>query len=413
MEINKLNAKQVQNAAARDAEYRLSDGAGLYLVVKPNGSKLWRYSFEFDGKEKLLSYGPYPVITLAKARELHGEARALKAQGVDPTLAKQEAKKRAAIEAFEAKPKKTFADVANDWFTDWSKGTSARYSTTVRSRLDRDIIPVLGKISVDTIETKEIVRLIKKVNERGAEDVARRDLQKIKQIFRSALASGEIRNDPAAGIAPRDILPSHTVTNFARIEPSDLPKLLRDIELYRGNQITRLAMKLMVLTFLRTGSLIVAEWKEIDFASKRWNVPKEHMKGHKAPHIVPLARQTIELLTLLKQLTGASKYLFPGQGAKNQTMSNGTICKALETMGYKGEMTGHGFRGVASTILHECQHEHKLIELQMGHLKKNKVSGAYDYAQYLEPRTRMMQDWANFVERTLRTGEFRIRKPSY
>lgn len=159
--------------------------------------------------------------------------------------------------------------------------------------------------------------------------------------------------------------------------------------------------------------MIVAEWSEIDFQGKRWKIPTEHMKGHRAPHIVPLARQTIQTLKLLHSMTGESKYLFPGQGPKNPTMSNGTIRMALQRMGYKDVMTGHGFRGVASTILHECGHAHDHIETQLAHLKKDKVSGAYDYAKYLIPRTYMMQDWADFLDETLSSGEYKLIPPSY
>jgi integrase len=208
------------------------------------------------------------------------------------------------------------------------------------------------------------------------------------------------------------VLKSRAVVNFARIERRDLPKLLQDIEVYRGNQLTRLAMKLMALTFLRTSEMMEAKWTEFDFINARWDVPWERMKMKK-PHIVPLARQTLEILDLLKKLSGDSEWVFPGAGPKNTTMSNGTILMALKRMGYKGEMTGHGFRGLASTILHESGYPEAHIDVQLAHLKKNKVSGAYDHAQYLEPRTMMMQDWADFLEETLRTGKVFLPRPKW
>ncbi len=295
-EINKLTDTAVRNAKPGAKDYRLSDGAGLYLVVKTNGSKLWRWTFEFQGKEKLLSYGQYPIITLAKAREVHQEARLQKASGVDPTEAKKQAQRIKEKKEAEARQKRTFEQVACDWLGTWGKGRSKRYVDTVRYRLEGDIFPTLGSKAIDSIETPDIVKAVKSIEKRGAEDLARRDLQKIKQIYRYAISMGEIKSDPAAGIVPRDILASHEVKNFARCEKEHLPKLLKDIELYRGNQMTRLAMKLMAHTFLQTNALIVAEWKEFDFVSKRWNLPKEHMKGQKCPHIIPLARQTIEVL---------------------------------------------------------------------------------------------------------------------
>ena len=308
----------------------------------------------------------------------------------------------------------TFAELTKEWLDSWSATKSKRYVLTVKNRLDRDILPAIGPIRIDQLKPSEMAKIATGIqDEREAAELARRALEKMKQILRFAVAKGYIERSPIADIQPRDLLKSQTVENFARIESQNLPELLQKIELYHGNPLTRLAMKLMALTFVRTESLILAEWREFDFRAKRWNIPKEHMKGKQFPHIVPLARQTIEILQLLQTLTGMSKYLFPGQGPKNPTMSNGTICKALEGMGYKGEMTGHGFRGVASTILHECSHNDEYIDAQLAHKKKNKVSGAYDHAKYLVPRTYMMQDWADFLDETLRSGEFKLIPPSY
>lgn len=415
MEIHKLNDLQIKSAKEGNKEYRLSDGGGLYLVVKPSGGKLWRWSYEFNGKEKLLSYGPYPAVTLSQARELHKEAQAQKRQGIDPAAAKQ-AKKLKEDVSKEESSKPTFAALTAEWLKAWRKKKSERYVGTVITRLNRDILPVVGDLPIDQLKATVLTGIVSNIqDERDAEDLARRALQKMKQILRFGVAKGYIVSSPIADTRPADFLRSHTVTNFARIDVEDLPELLKRIEIYHGTPLTRLAMKLMTLTFLRTTPLITAEWSEIDFEGKRWKVPTEHMKGHTSPHIVPLARQAIQVLELIKALSGKSKYLFPGQGPKNPTMSNGTILNALDAMGYKKVMTGHGFRGLASTILHECGHDDKHIELQLAHLKKskNKVSGAYDYAKYLVPRAHMMQDWANFVDETLQTGKYRLIPPSY
>ena len=406
--LKRLKDHDIKNAKPGQKDYRLSDGGGLYLVVKASGGKLWRWSYKFNRKEKLLSYGPYPFVTLAQARELHSAARALKSTGVDPAAAKQ-SKKREDLEAEKVSSMPTFAELTEQWLETWSENRSKRYVVTVKTRLERDILPAIGATKLDQLKASDLVNIVTGIqDDREAADLARRALQKMKQILRFAKAKGYIESNPIGDTLPGDLLKSHTVENFARIDAKDLPGLLRKIELYQGNPITRLAMKLMALTFVRTESLICAEWSEINFKAKRWNIPKEHMKGKKNPHIVPLARQTIEILQLLRTLSGASKYLFPGQGPKNPTMSNGTICKALDGMGYKGEMTGHGFRGLASTILHECGHRHEYIEAQLAHQKKDKVSGSYDYAKYLVPRTRMMQEWANFLEETLRVGKYKL-----
>ncbi len=411
--LKRLKDHEIKNAKPGEKDYRLSDGGGLYLVVKASGGKLWRWSYKFNRKEKLLSYGPYPFVTLAQARELHAAARALKSTGVDPAAAKQ-AKKHEELEVEKASAIPTFAGLTKEWLETWSKNRSKRYVGTVKTRLERDVLPRIGNVKIDQLESSAMTDIVTGIqDEREAADLARRSLQKMKQILRFAKAKGYIKSSPIADILPGDLLKSHSVDNFARIEPKDLPGLLQKIELYQGKPLTRLATKLMALTFVRTESLICAEWSEIDLRAKRWNIPKGHMKGKKVPQIVPLARQTIQVLQLLRTLSGGSKYLFPGQGPKNPTMSNGTICKALETMGYKGEMTGHGFRGIASTILHECGHKDEYIDAQLAHQKKDKVSGAYDYAKYLVPRARMMQDWADFLEETLRTGKYKLIPPSY
>jgi integrase len=405
MEINKLTEKAIEKAKTREKNYAMTDGAGLYLWVTTAGGKLWRWGYEFKGKNKIMSYGKYPDIGLAKARELHRDARSLLAASIDP-MAEKKAKKNENNVA----NKNSFQTIAKLWLEHWREGKSKRHANTVERRMDMDILPALGARPIDKIEAPEVVQMVKRIQDRDAIDIAKRALETTGQIFRYAIAFGHAKRNPAAEIKPRDILKSRKVVNFARIDRRDLPKLLKDIEVYRGKQVTRLAMKLMALTFLRTGEMLEAEWTEFDFDNARWDVPKERMKMGR-PHIVPLARQTLELLDLLRNLSGESKWLFPGMGPKNPTMSDGTILMALKRMGYKGEMTGHGFRGLASTILHEGGYPEAHIDVQLAHLKKNKVSGAYDHALYLEPRTRMMQGWADFLEETLRTGKVFLPHP--
>jgi len=224
------------------------------------------------------------------------------------------------------------------------------------------------------------------------------------QVFRYGIAHGYAKRNPATEIRPSDILKSIPKTNYARIDAKELPTLLRRIEVYQGTQVTRLAMKLLAVTFVRTSELIEAKWAEFDLENARWDLPAERMKM-RTPHIVPLSRQAVEVLDTLRTLTGQSEWLFPGDRNASKPMSNNTILKALERMGYKGRMTGHGFRGLASTILHEQGYSHEHIELQLAHAPRNAVSAAYNHALYLEPRARMMQDWADFLERTQRGGK--------
>jgi len=385
----------IRKAKARDEAYRLSDGGGLYLSITPAGGKLWRWKYRFDGREKLMSFGSYPDVPLSLVRERHSEARKLLATGRDP-MAQRKAEKAATENSFEA--------VSKRWLEHWKHGKSPRHADYVERRMDSDILPCLGARSIAEIEAREIVGMVKAIEKRGARDIAKRSLQTTGQVFRYAIAHGYAHRNPASEIRPGDILQSTRKVNYARVEAKELPELLRAIEVYPGTHVTRLALKLMSLTFVRTSELIGAKWAEFNMETARWDIPAERMKM-RTPHIVPLSRQALEILEMLRTLIGESERLFPGDRNVKKQMSNNTILKALERMGYKGRMTGHGFRGLASTILHErgCPHEH--IELQLAHAPRNAVSAAYNHALYLEPRARMMQDWADFLEHTQRGGK--------
>jgi integrase len=267
-----------------------------------------------------------------------------------------------------------------------------------------DILPCLGARPIAEIEAPELVAMANAIQDRGARDIAKRALETVGQVFRYGIAHGYAKRNPASEIRPSDILKSTHKTNYARIDAKELPLLLKRIEVYQGKQITRLAMKLMAMTFVRTSELIGAKWTEFDLEAGRWDIPAQRMKM-RTPHIVPLARQALEVLEMLRDLAGSSEWLFPGDHNAAQPMSNNTILAALERMGFKGKMTGHGFRGLASTILHEQGYPHDHIELQLAHSPRNAVSAAYNHALYLGPRAKMMQDWADFLESTQRGGK--------
>lgn len=394
----KLTDTEIKKAKAREKAYSLGDGDGLYLWVKPNGAKLWRWSYRFEGKEKLMALGKYPDVSLAQARERHREARKLHAQGIDPMAQRKEEKtaEKTAVE-------NSFATIAQRWMEHWQDGKSPRHVAYVKRRIETDIVPCLGVRPIDEIEAPELVAMTKAIQERGARDIAKRALETAGQIFRFAIAHGYAKRNPASDIRPNDILKSVRKENYARIDARELPQLLKAIELYQGTPVTRLAIKLMALTFVRTSELIQAKWTEIDLEAGRWDIPAERMKM-RTPHIVPLSAQAIEVLEMLHGLTGSGEWLFPGDRKAEKPMSNNTILKALERMGYKHRMTGHGFRGLASTILHEKGYSHEHIELQLAHAPRNAVSAAYNHALYLQPRAKMMQDWADFLEQSLHGG---------
>jgi integrase len=391
-----LSDTEIRKTKAREKSYKLSDGGGLYVSITPTGGKLWRWAYRHEGKQKTMAFGKYPDVSLALARIRHREARTLLATGVDP-MAQRKAEKTAQ----QISCANSFGSVAARWLEHWADGKSPRHVDSVRRRMAADILPGLGARPIANIEAPELVAMAKAIEERGARDIAKRALETTGQVFRYAIAHGYARRNPAAEIRSSDILRPTRKVNYARIDGKELSDLLKSIEVYQGKHVTRLAIKLMALTFVRTSELIGAKWTEFDLEAARWDIPASRMKM-RTPHIVPLAKQTIEVLEMLRLLSGNSEWLFPGDRSSAKPISNNTILKALERMGYKGKMTGHGFRGLASTLLHERGYAHEHIELQLAHAPRNAVSAAYNHALYLEPRAKMMRDWADFLELTLR-----------
>ena len=391
-----LTDTEVKRSKAGPKPYKLSDAGGLFLWVTPSGGKIWRWSYRYDGKQKLMPLGKYPDVPLVLARSRHADGRKLLTQGTDPM-----AERKSVRTAVKVAEESSFECIARKWLEHWKDGKSTRHVDSTRRRLDANILPAIGQLQITEIEAPDIVAMAKTIDARGARDIAKRAIETTGQVFRYALASGYTRRNPAADFKPRDILRASHKVNHARVDVKELPDLLRQIEVYQGTHVTRLAMKLIALTFVRTSELIGAKWSEFDFEEERWDIPKERMKM-RTPHIVPLAKQTVEILAMLRDLTGDSEWLFPGDRNRSKPMSNNTILKALERMGYKGRMTGHGFRGLASTILHEREYTHEYIELQLAHSPRNAVSAAYNHALYLKQRTKMMQEWADFLEHAQR-----------
>lgn len=390
----KLTDTRIKRIKPAMKAYKVSDGGGLFLWVTPSGGKIWRWAYRYEGRAKLMTLGKYPDVPLVRARENHTAARRLLATGVDP-MAERKAE-RAATE-------NSFQSIAALWMEHWRQGKSPRHVDYVRRRIETDILPCLGARPVTEIEAPELVAMTKAIEERGARDIAKRALETTGQVFRYAIAHGYAKRNPASEIRPRDVLKSTRKVNYARVDARELPSLLRSVEVYPGKHVTRLALKLMAFTFVRTSELIGARWAEFDLEAARWNIPADRMKM-RTPHIVPLPKQSLEVLDTLRTLSGDSEWLFPGDRNAKKPMSNNTILKALERMGYKGRMTGHGFRGLASTILHERGYNHEHIELQLAHTPRNAVSAAYNHALYLEPRTKMMAEWADFLEQARRGG---------
>lgn len=389
-----MSLTEVGIKAIRPAEKisRHFDSGGLYLEVSPAGGRWWRFKYRIGGKEKRISLGVYPAVSLKSARLARDEARLLIAQGIDP------GEKRKAERAAESGAD-TFEVVAREWHAKWRIGKDPRYASYVINRLEGDVFPDLGRKPIDTITARDVVDLLKKIEERGVIDLAHKALGKISQIYRYAIPLEKASRNPAADIKPGDVLTPKKKRNLARIDARELPALLVAVDEYDGKPLTRLALKLMTLTFVRTSELIGAAWAEFD--GSWWRIPEERMKED-SPHIVPLSTQAKRVVEEIRKISGEGALVFPGE--RRGSMSNNTILFALYRMGYKSRMTGHGFRGLASTVLHEQGWPHEHIELQLAHHERDEVSAAYNHALYLGPRAKMMQAWADYLDVQLLKG---------
>lgn len=382
---------QVRSAKPTDRPRKMFDERGLYLHVMPNGGRYWRFNYQFNGKHKTLALGTYPDVSLARARERHYEARRELAEGIDPGAA------RLALS-------RDFETVARAWLAHWRTGRSERYVDYVVSRLEGDIFPDIGARPVAELTPAEFRDAVRKVERRGASEIARRLLQNCGQIMRYAVANDLAPHNPVAEVKPSDILKARKKRSYPRVTAKELPGLLYAIDGYAGGEHTRLALQLMALTFVRTSELISAKWPEFDLKTSRWDIPAERMKM-KTPHVVALSTQAKTILERLQAISFDREFVFPGDLNPRKPMSNNTLLFALYRLGYRSRMTGHGFRGVASTIHHEQGWAHEHIELQLAHQERNEVSAAYNHALYLEPRAKLMQAWADHLDRLRQQGE--------
>ncbi|WP_449412594.1 tyrosine-type recombinase/integrase [Pandoraea soli] len=387
-----LTDTAIKNAKPASKAYKLFDGGGLFLLVTPAGQKYWRLKYRHAGKEKLLALGVYPEISLAAARKSREEAREGLTQGADPNTAKKETKRLAALAAATS-----FEAVAREWYESQRGGWSTSYAEKVIGSLEGDVFPTLGSRPVDEIEAHHLVGVLRAVEARGVRETAKRILQRSRAVFQYGIMTGRCARNPASDIDAGVILKKGpAVQHMARVKPLEIANLMRDIAAYDGEPVTRLALEFMALTFVRTAELIGARWNEIDEEAGEWRIPAERMKM-RTPHIVPLSQQAIGVLKQLQEINGAREFVFHSpQGRK--PISNNTMLYALYRMGYKSRMTGHGFRGLAATILREMGYSRDLVDRQLAHAERNQVTAAYVHAEYLPERRQMMQHWANFVE---------------
>lgn len=385
-----LTDTQIRNTKPENKPVKLTDGGGLYLEVTPSGGKHWRYRFRLNGKENIYAIGEYPDIKAAEARRLRDEAKALVKQGTNPTQARKLKKLEVQYENAQ-----TFKAVAEEWFADKSRPWSDGYRQSVRTILDNDLYPHLGSLPIKSITTPIAHQTIKRVEARGAATRAILARQIVGNVFKLAVITSRADYDIAEPLKGQ--IARRRVEHRRHLERADIGDFLRRLEDYTGHRQTVIALRLLLMTAVRPGELCNATWNEFDLDNVEWRIPAARMKM-KRLHVVPLARQAVELLRELQTINGHEKHLFPVQGTKAGTMPLATLRNAINKIGYKDRFNPHGSRGTFSTVLNEKGYRPDIIERQLAHAEKNAVRAAYHHAEYLPERKAMMQDWADMLD---------------
>lgn len=386
----KLNARQVETAKPKEKPYKMADGGGLYLLVKTNGSRYWRLKYRIDGKEKLLALGVYPDVSLADARAKRDEARKGIAGGIDPLEVKKEQK----VER-EAQIKNTFQEIALEWHNMKVKKWSAGYASDILEAFNKDVFPFIGQRPVADIKPLELLNVLKKMEDRGATEKAKKVRQRCGEVFRYAIVTGRAEYNPAPDLT--SAMQGHESTHYPFLTTEELPAFFKALAGYSGSELMVLAARLLIITGLRTGELRGALWSEIDTKKALWEISAERMKMRR-PHIIPLSTQALAIIEQIRATTGQFPLLFPGRNDPSKTMSEASINQVFKRIGYTGRVTGHGFRHTMSTVLHEQGYNTAWIETQLAHVDKNAIRGTYNHAQYLDGRREMLQWYADYMD---------------
>ena len=381
----------VRRAKPQEKAYKLSDAKGMYLLVSVAGSKLWRLKYRFAGKEKTLALGIYPERSLAEARVKRDDARKLIYDGIDPGVARKQDKRDRQLRS-----ENTFEVVAREWHGKQRAKWTERHADYVLRRLSTDVFPTLGSRPITEINAPELLDVLRKIEARGAVDIAHRAQQTCGQIFRYAVATGRAKYDPSPSLRGA-LQAADRVRHHAALSAIELPEFLGKLQNYDGDRQTKLALRLLLLTFVRTSELREAGCTEFNEEKSEWRIPAERMKMQRE-HIVPLSRQALEILRELRSSNGHRHYVFMNVANHEKPMSENTMLYAIYRMGYHSRATGHGFRATASTILNEQGWRLDVIERQLAHMERNKVRAAYHRSEYLAERRQMMQHWADFLD---------------
>lgn len=400
-----LTDAKYKKAKPQTKAYKLFDGGGLYLEIYPNGSKHWRLKYRFNNKEKRLSLGSYPLTSLAKARALRNDAKTLIDSGVDPSVDRREKKVLSIIVS-----ENTFRKIADEWHSKRKGRWSEKYAANIKRRLDKDIFPHIGDDEISKLKVPQVLEVLRKVEKRGALDLATRVRETIGQVFRYAIQTGRCEQNPVIHL--HGALETRTTKHLAAIEIEEIPDLMMAIEKNDARLYvrTRRAILLSMLTFVRPGELRQARTEEFDFVKKEWRIPAERMKAREE-HIVPLSSQAIEIIKeqLEEISTLNTPYLFPSQTSLHQPMSDNTVRLGLHKLGFKDRMTAHGFRALARTaIREELNYEPDVIEAQLAHKPSGPLGAAYDRAKFLSQRHKMMQEWADYIDRVTQAAKTKI-----
>lgn len=384
----KLSARQVETAKPEIKDYKLPDGAGLFLLVKTNGAKYWRYRYQFAGREKMYAIGVYPDVSLADARAKRDEARLKLKEGIDPVKARQ-------VKIVSGR-ENTFRRLSVEWHefkkSRWSEG----YAADILEAFNKDIYPLIGDLPVDSIEPIYALKALSAIEQRGATEKASKVRRWTSEVFKYAIATGRAKYNPVAEL--RSAMRGHVSSRYPFLLLHEIPDFLSALENYAGNPVTVIATKMLMLSGLRTVELRKGEWSEVDFDNKTWTIPKERMKKRKA-HIVPLSDQLLALLHELQRYSGRYTCMFPGRSDPMKPMSEGTVNGLIKRVGFEGRVVGHGFRHTMSTILNEKGFSSDWIELQLAHVDKNIIRGTYNHALYLDGRREMLQWYADEIDR--------------
>lgn len=393
-----------RNAKPRSKPYKVFDSGGLYLLINPEGARYWRVKYRLAGKERLLALGVYPDVSLAEAQTGRDEAKRLLREGKDPVVERKAAKLRD-----ERRHANTFEAVADEWLSKKASAWTPTHAERVRASLALNLYPELGARPIADLTAAELLAALRKIEARDAHELRERVQQRAGMVFRYAIATGRCERDPVADL--RGAFTAPTRFNYAALDKKDLPEFFAKLEAYDGEPSTKLAIRLLLLTFVRTGELRGARWDEIDFDRATWEIPAARMKM-RLPHVVPLSTQALAVLRELHTLSGSGELVFPSRSKPKQPISENTILYALYRMGYHGRATGHGFRATASTILHEAGFAPDWIERQLAHAGTG-VRAVYNKAQHLRERAGMMQHWADLLDgfrdggRKVVSGRFR------